>query len=909
MKKQLLVLLMFSVNTLFSQLPNDCVNSIVVCGNSTIDLDVNGIGVQELFNSNNCQSQENNTIWFKVTVATAGTLGFTLTPNSTDISEDYDFFVFGPNTSCDNLGFAIRCSTTNPANANQGNNLTGMKDLADDETSEGPGSDGDSFVEWLNVQADETYYFVIDRPIGNSPFSLDWIGTATFYNAPNNQMPATMSMDLEECDNNANGYTNFNLRQKEDLIIGNQDVTASYYTNFSDAQIANAPIFLNTNYNSNSKTIYLRLTDNVTGCFSIYDFQIIVLANIAIPSLNNLEICETNSDGYANFDLSQNNEIVAQLAPNYTVNYYLTQNNANNSQNPLPLNYTNTSNPQTVWMRFGNLDTGCYGVASFELSVSEIPMLNQIDNWSACDEDQDGFYEFDLTNLIPEILGNQSENNFSIMFYSTLDDLNNNENGLPMLYTNEDAFTTEEIFYKILRNNSNCFQFSSFFINVLDKPISNQIDDWKVCDEDANGVYEFDLSSLKQQILGDQNENDFDVNFYLSQDDAENHLNQLPELYTNTNLEETIFYRVENKQLIDCYSVASFNIRVFNKPVFTQIPDWVVCDDDGYYEFNLESIKTTLIDNQNNQEVAVSFYQSYVDATYLITPFDLHYTNKEKFEREEIFVRLENTVIEDCYTIGSFFIEPVRKPIFDVDEDVKYKCVNEPLQTVVFSIAEFEGDYTYSWIDNVGNELSNSDTLLATDIGSYFITATTTDGNFCSATKEVHLLPAESATIVDFSIQEYWEKDNFSIAISVFGSGIYQFAIDNINDSYQDDPIITNVSLGWHTIFVKEMNGCGVVSKEIFVLGFKKFFTPNNDGVNDVWEVKGIQFKHNDVITIFNRYGKIMYRFKPFSEQGWNGYFNGKLAPEDDYWFTAIMDDQKRERYIRKGHFSLVLTK
>ena len=64
--------------------------------------------------------------------------------NSKDINEDYDFYIYGPNATCSNLGQSIRCSTTNPAQANQGNNLTGLNTTST-ETSEGPGGNGDSF--------------------------------------------------------------------------------------------------------------------------------------------------------------------------------------------------------------------------------------------------------------------------------------------------------------------------------------------------------------------------------------------------------------------------------------------------------------------------------------------------------------------------------------------------------------------------------------------------------------------------------------------------------------------------------------------------------------------------------------------------------------------------------------------
>ena len=130
MKKILTLFLLLNSILIFSQ--NDCSDAIEVCGNGGYqDLTAIGVGIQELNGSNTCSSQENNSLWFELTINTAGNLGFTLTPTfadgttNTDLSVDFDFFLFGPNVDCGNIGQAIRCSTTNPVAAGSANNLTG----------------------------------------------------------------------------------------------------------------------------------------------------------------------------------------------------------------------------------------------------------------------------------------------------------------------------------------------------------------------------------------------------------------------------------------------------------------------------------------------------------------------------------------------------------------------------------------------------------------------------------------------------------------------------------------------------------------------------------------------------------------------------------------------------------------
>ena len=73
------VLYFLSAAYLNAQLPNDCSGALVVCDESTLNLDALGIGVQELSGTNDCFSAENNSIWLKINIQNYGTFGFILT--------------------------------------------------------------------------------------------------------------------------------------------------------------------------------------------------------------------------------------------------------------------------------------------------------------------------------------------------------------------------------------------------------------------------------------------------------------------------------------------------------------------------------------------------------------------------------------------------------------------------------------------------------------------------------------------------------------------------------------------------------------------------------------------------------------------------------------------------------------
>jgi len=557
----------------------------------------------------------------------------------------------------------------------------------------------------------------------------------------------------------------------------------------------------------------------------------------------------------------------------------------------------------------------CDDVAIDEVEVKYVNVitnlkLQNISDIYICDDDNDGFALFNLNDNNDEIANIEMASNYDFLYYTDTGMTESISN--PSNYANSDPYF-ETIYVSIKHKTAiGCEAVSQFDIYVYDTPKATQLNDWVYCDDDNDGYYNFDLDSLELEILNGQDISKFDISFHHNKDDADDNLNSILSPYINDTAftSEEIYIRIENKTHTECFDVSMFNISVVWLPVSTQIDNWGQCDDDndGFYEFDLSILNTDLLNGQDPDRINLSFYNSLVDAEEKILPLGNIYTNKYSFEEEEIFARLENVDKEDCFVTTSFFIKVLENPIFDIVEDTKYICTNLTNQATTFELENIKDNYSFSWQNSNGVELSYTAILSATEIGDYTITATTLDVNECKTTKTVHLLPAYPAEIIDFKINEYWEQDNFSVNIVVNGLGVYQYAIDDVNGLYQEDPLLTNISPGVHTIFVKEMNNCGVTSKTINIFGFRPYFSPNGDNKHDIWEVKGINFKSTAKIYIFDRYGKIVYKFFPANEQGWDGYFNGKLAPEGEYWFTAEMKNPHGKTIIRKGHFSLKTT-
>ncbi|MEH6536559.1 MAG: T9SS type B sorting domain-containing protein [Psychroserpens sp.] len=572
LKLNLLFCLVFSINFTQAQTPNDCSEAIQICGNSNIDLDVSGVGTIETFSSV-CGMVENNTIWFRLTIELGGTLGFTLTPNSSAISEDYDFSVFGPTNSCANLGQAIRCSTTNPQGANQGNNLTGMNNTETD-VSEGPGPDGNSFVSWITVQAGETYYLLIDRPIGTSPFTLGWTGTAEFPDSPQSQVPNDNgALSFDKCDNLSpfnDGIASFNLEENTPIIVGSQTNTIiTYHSTEEDAVLGNIALespYMNTN---SSETIYARIENTVSGCFITSEFNLNVRSINANPP-SDLEICDSDDDGnvtngIAEFDLESTiPEILnGQNPDNFTVSFHSSETNAENNTNPISGNFENTTpENQQVFVRIEETANDCIGVFSLNLIVNPIPEANDI-ALIQCDEDgiPEGFTIFNLNEAYDDITGGATDR--TIEFYISISDLQNDEDQLNG-NAFENYFNPQTVYVLVTDTTEGCTNIAEITLETSTTASNNAV--IEVCDDDGteDGFYNFNFADVLDDILFGLPP-DLNVTFYETYEQSLIEENPIGNSFTNTIANSQIIYaRVETMNA--CFGISELQLTVFELP-------------------------------------------------------------------------------------------------------------------------------------------------------------------------------------------------------------------------------------------------------------------------------------------------------------------------------------------------------
>ncbi|OYQ37326.1 hypothetical protein CHU92_08505 [Flavobacterium cyanobacteriorum] len=916
---------------------NNCVDAIIVCGDGTYnDLAATGFGIQELSAGNNaCFSQEYNSIWLKILINDGGTLGFNLVPATDDLVIDFDFWIFGPNVSCNNLGTAVRCSTTNPLAAGQTNNLTGMNSTETD-VSEGPGFNGNSYIREMVVQDNETYYIIIDRPHGFGNFSIEWTGTATFYEIPVFLNPENISIDLVKCDGDTifDNFETFDLTTHAAMLIGGQDdVELTYHVNLNDATTGTHAIpspgaYTNT---SSPQTLYMRMTNIFTGCYATETFTIRVnypefYNPLAVPL--DLEQCDRdgNNDGFTSFDLTLHRAMLIN-GRNATISYYTSQADALQQANaiPTPNNYTNTSVTQSIFMRLDDNVTGCFNILPFTIKVKQLPFFNNPQNINInleeCDKGTGSQTAvFNLARHQEMFIGGQQ--GISTSYYVSLSDATNAVNSITGISTYQNISNPQIIYIRFDDAASGCHNILSFELKVRPEPVFMNPQGisltLEACDNDgvSDGKTVFDLTIHRDMLEGTQP--DVSITYHTTQGEAiaGTYVITAPQAYTNTTNPQVIYMRITDA-VTKCFTLQQFALRVNPLPIFNNHPGISLnleqCDsdatDDQSYVFDLETHAQMLWGPQQN--VAFSFYISEADAVAGTNRISNPAAFRNTVNPQPVFVRLTNT-LTGCFSITVFEVkvvelldagEPADLSLCDVNND-GYRIFDLTVNNALLMNGNNQTFVRfYRTEEDARNEVNPVNSLYqntnAYTTETLWARLENTTGCFGFDIKPftLNILPLPD---IEFSVEvvDFTYHDN-SITIVMPDPQGFEFSADG--EDFSDNPVFDGLDPGIYKVYVRAKNHCKTAEREVVLLYYPKFFTPNGDGINDYWQVKYLFTQPKSIVTIFDRFGKILTRFSGTSH-GWDGIYNNSRLPSTDYWFLLELEDGRTV----KGHFAML---
>lgn len=612
----------------------------------------------------------------------------------------------------------------------------------------------------------------------------------------------------------------------------------------------------------------------------------------------NITNCDATTTSTFDFTIQDAAVLGLQDPTVYDVHYYTTEEDAANDMNEITGTFTNTSNPQEIFVRIDHTsNANCFDTTSFSIQVNVRPVITSVENIVICDTDfngnaMDGFTTMNLSSFIPTILGTQDETFFNITFHSSQIDADSGSNQLALNYTNSTPYN-EEIFVRIENDaNPDCFSTDSFTLTVNDAP--QAFDTTLIqCDEDGipEGYTIFNINQALDAITGGATNRE--VTYFLSYTDAVEGTNEIDGNAFENFFNPQIIYAKVVDTTTGCSDLAQVTLAV--STTFAYNATIKECDtdgtEDGFYNFNLTDANATILSTLPTN-LTVYYYETYNDALLETNPIGPSYTNTTAYS-QRIYARVENA--NDCYGISEIQLKVLKLPDLQIEADAIY-CLNSFPETTIITagvIGDSTSNYYYLWSTG-----ENTSEIMINEPGVYNVRVTNTNG--CFKDRTVTVLPSNIATITNVEIFDATQNNQITIIVS--GEGNYEYALDDINGPYQESNRFDNVIAGFHTVYVRDINECGIADKLISVIGFPKFFTPNNDGYNDFWQVNGVnaQFQPNTMIYIYDRNGKLIKELEPLSK-GWDGTLNGYNLPASDYWFHVTLQDGR----LFKGHFAL----
>jgi gliding motility-associated-like protein len=784
--------------------------------------------------------------------------------------------------------------------------------------------------------------------------------------------------DIIICDDDQDGFSIINLEVFiPDFVMDTSGLTISFHNSNDDA-VSNSNLITDTStYNALTETIYTRVESSSTGCYSIVNLNIIVNTVPELIPISSFQNCETDGDQSADFIFSEKDDEIINGQTGKEVLYFETASDAINRSNSIDKTspYTNTSIPQTIFVRIENItDENCFATSSFELEIGSSPDFNPPTNYLICDDESNDSIEiFDLNNTITEINQGSSEN-LIITFYESIEDAEAELNEIPLEYTNT---SNPQQIYARIENGTYCYSIAEFGLNIVQVPSVNVPSDMTFCDNDYDGSITFDLTVSEFEILDLRDDdivisyfedeanleantnqitnpdsyqnitnpqtvfvkatnvvsncfvsiplnlivnlppsiNDvptietcfsevstynlseatdilFDdtsgisISYHLSQSDAEVNQNALASTFNYTSTSTTIYIRAQYVSTL-CTAISSFDLVINPNPIANTPPSMEACDDDYDFElvFDLSQQTSIIIGAQNASQVTVPYHETDVDA--LEGTNAILDTNYNAISYQLIFVRIENNDT-GCFDTTLFQTIVNGKPLVEIPEQVI--CLDN-LPLTVFAGELVSGD-TYLW--NTGETTSE---IEIDTIGQYSVTVTSPFG--CEKTTEFNVTASAPATIDFTETIDFSDPNNITVTISGIGNYLYQLD----DNEPQTSNVFTNVPLGYHTVTVIDLNGCDSTTREVIVIDAPKFMTPNDDGYFDTWHISGVETIPGTTIFIYDRFGK-QITYLTSTSRGWDGTYNGRKMPATDYWFVADVV-KGGISFQLKGHFAL----
>lgn len=271
-------------------------------------------------------------------------------------------------------------------------------------------------------------------------------------------------------------------------------------------------------------------------------------------------------------------------------------------------------------------------------------------------------------------------------------------------------------------------------------------------------------------------------------------------------------------------------------------------------------------------------------------------------------------------------IDVFETPVVDFIADPTAACenVNVQFQNLTANIQHYHWNFGNPLVQDDTSNLENP-TYAYPQPGTYGIRLQVVSNDGCKAEdfKPAYVIVSPNP-VADF--------EGFPKEVSILDPKIsfWDFSIDALTWEYDfDDPNsgssnFANIKYPWHNftdtgyydvqLVVTNEYGCTDTAYRTFYvkpfpqLYFPDAFTPNGDGLNDVFQVVGHDFDWNTFeMNILDRWGRVLFRTTDVNE-GWNGkeFNTGNMCPPANYVVVIKVSDRDKNPEVFRGRVVLV---
>lgn len=567
---------------------------------------------------------------------------------------------------------------------------------------------------YINTNAQETIFVQLVNP---NNLTCEEVASFTLevFELPVVQNPVVLS----QCDDDTDGFSIFNLEQVATEISANSGLeTITFHESEQQAIDNTSPIPNPIAYQNqvvSTDQVWARV-ENANGCIRISEVQLLVsTTQIPLDFTREFYQCDDNaggttSDGIATFNFSavtQEIEVLFPAGQQLVITYYQTLADALSEVNAITdiVNYENTASPgtQEIYIRVDSLlDNDCLGLGEhITLFVETVPIANPVTIDTLCDTDGDSLADFDTTTIESDLL--QGQTGMSVTYTDQLG------NPLPSPLPNPFTTATQTITATLTNTISQdpdgpCTDQTTITFQVEAAAIANPIPEQRTCDDDGDGLFDFDTTGFEATILNGQT----GMTVTYTAQDGTVLASPLPNPFTTATQEVTV--RVENQLSAACFDETVITFFVDAQPEAFTVMDDFVCDDasnDDEASFVLSVYNTEVLNGQSAGDFEVSYYASAEDAQDALNPLANSHINTSN--PQEIFARIENSDNANCFDISSFEIGVYQLPIAQDIEDVNICDIDNDGEENVF-LSSFNNDIVNGQTNtSISYHLSQSD--------------------------------------------------------------------------------------------------------------------------------------------------------------------------------------------------------